>query len=250
MYQMLSRSAIQGFDLIAKLLATASQRTGECRLFSTPTNCPLECRYLLGDAKRDYFEVRNGDGSGNIAFVALRVACRQGVEDSNAHVDVRDSDLSGLPASGMGFLVAGLLHSSRGEAIVKEGTTTYLFNNPAYGSEFGSLSTRFSSRENPRKIKVRPWSLLPSSARLQISSKGLVEAGSVGLEFDKETPLWNGDSHPFLRLRSATCPSLQRLLSPLDEGSECSSSNSTATMRLWPAFTQVCWRSTGGYNGS
>ncbi|KAF4753135.1 hypothetical protein FOZ63_024486, partial [Perkinsus olseni] len=116
--------------------------------------------------------------------------------------------------------VAGLLHSSRGETIVKEGTTTYLFNNPAYGSEFGSLSTHFSSRENPKKIKVRPWSLLPSSARLQISSKGFVEAGSIGLEFDKETPLWNGDSHPFLRLRSATCPSLQHLLSPLDEGSE------------------------------
>ncbi|KAF4748905.1 hypothetical protein FOZ63_015633, partial [Perkinsus olseni] len=32
-----AESAIQGFDLIAKLLATASQRTGECRLFSTPT---------------------------------------------------------------------------------------------------------------------------------------------------------------------------------------------------------------------
>ncbi|KAF4655106.1 hypothetical protein FOZ61_007776, partial [Perkinsus olseni] len=118
--------------------------------------------------------------------------------------------------------VAGALRLSRGQPSVKEGTTAYLFNNPVYGSEFGSLSAGSSSRENPKKIKVRPWSQLPSAARLQVTSKGFVEAGSIGLEFDREVPIWNGDSHHFLRLRSATCPPLQHLMSPLDEGSEWS----------------------------
>ncbi|EER06289.1 hypothetical protein Pmar_PMAR006054 [Perkinsus marinus ATCC 50983] len=105
---------------------------------------------------------------------------------------------------------------ARAQPLIVEQSDNHVKSRLHLAHEEDGVRTGCKAREKPEKIKFKPWSQLPPASNLEITDGTSIEAGGILLMFDRGASVDRMDDCSLLRLRSATCPPLRKLVYPAE----------------------------------